>query len=354
MAFAAPGPVVVVATACALITIAGAAIVARLWLRLKIQKRRLLVSDILMGLAFVCAIITMAITVKMAQVGALDVGVKQNLVGFDGTDDEIAFALKIFWVLSFPFFSTLYFCKAALLAVYLQVFPVSMRKRRIFLWTTVGFAAVSYVVSIMLVLCICMPIQSNWSVDKPCPVMRPALIFRVAWALHFAGDILVFALPWLIVPGLQMKRWMKTGVYCTFLLGLINITFCLLRFITIETSAVNEGVSMSLISLWNTLDCNIGLVIACLPSLRPYLRGRQGSDYEAYTKSATARPSEAGFNVINEPYRAQGVRTATADSDEVRIHGHPSYSNGFDNDPWDGKKSNASDVELVQIKTELR
>lgn len=48
-----------------------------------------------MGLAFVCAIMTMAITVKMAQVGALDAGVKQNLIGFDGTDDEIAFVLKV-------------------------------------------------------------------------------------------------------------------------------------------------------------------------------------------------------------------------------------------------------------------
>ncbi|KAH7125902.1 hypothetical protein EDB81DRAFT_860589 [Dactylonectria macrodidyma] len=351
MVFAAPGPVVVVATACVLISIAGAAIAARLWLRLKIQKRRLLVSDILMGLAFACAIVTMALTVKMAQEGALDAGVEPNLVGFDGTEEEIVFILKLFWVLNFPFFSTLYLCKAALLAVYLQVFPLSMRKRRIFLWVTVGYVAVSYVVSIMLVLCICLPVASNWSVDKACSVNRLALTFQIAWALHFFGDILVFALPWLIVPGLQMKRWMKTGVYCTFLLGLINITFCLLRFVTIQTSVVNNGVPMSIISLWNVLDCDIGLVIACLPSLRPYLRGKRGSDYDAYTKSATARPVEAGFTVINEPYRGGVVRTA--DSDEVGNHGPSSHSNGFDDDPWDGKKSNASDVELVQIKTEL-
>lgn len=74
----------------------------------------------------------------------------------------------------------------------------------------------------------------------------------------------------------------------------------------------------------------------------------RGSDYPSYAKATTiTRPSEAGFKVINEPYREQNIRTAGSVAPS-------SNSNGFDDDPWNGKKSNASDVELVQIKTELR
>ncbi|KAH8686294.1 hypothetical protein BGZ61DRAFT_296845, partial [Ilyonectria robusta] len=256
-----------------LIFIAAVAIGARLYLRLGIQKRRLLSSDILMSLAWVASVVTEAFTIKLAQSNALDPKVKSTFEGFEGSSEELAFVLKMFWVCSIPFFTALYLCKGALLAVYLQVFPKSMRKRRTFLWGTVGFVVISYITSILMVLCVCLPIKSNWSLDSKtaCPPKSVGLVFQVGWALHFSGDLLVFAIPWLIVPGLQMKTMMKTGVYCTFLLGLVNITFCLVRFVTIQTSLVNDAVPVSLISLWSTLDCNIGLVIACLPSLRPYL-----------------------------------------------------------------------------------
>ncbi|KAH6972899.1 hypothetical protein BKA56DRAFT_691521, partial [Ilyonectria sp. MPI-CAGE-AT-0026] len=314
------------ATGGTLIFIAAVAIGARLYLRLRIQKRRLLSSDILMSLAWVASVVTEAFTIKLAQLNALDPKVKSTFEGYEGSSEELAFVLKMFWVCSIPFFTALYLCKGALLAVYLQVFPKSMRKRRTFLWGTVGFVVISYITT--------------------CPPKSVGLVFQVGWALHFSGDLLVFAIPWLIVPGLQMKTMMKTGVYCTFLLGLVNITFCLVRFVTIQTSLVNDAVPVSLIC--STLDCNIGLVIACLPSLRPYLRGMRGSDYPSYAKATTiTRPSEAGFKVINEPYREQNIRTAASVSPS-------SNSNGFDDDPWTGKKSNASDVELVQIKTELR
>jgi hypothetical protein len=59
----------------------------------------------------------------------------------------------------------------------------------------------------------------------------------------------VFALPWLIVPGLQMKKTVLAGVYCAFLLGIINIVFCLLRFITIQISVDGQGPSLSLVGM---------------------------------------------------------------------------------------------------------
>lgn len=83
--------------------------------------------------------------------------------------------------------------------------------------------------------------------------LGPPFLWRssqyVAQALHphFSNLKAVFILPWFIVPGLQMKWKLKMGVYCTFLLGLINIIFCLVRFITIQTSQVNSRLPLSLV-----------------------------------------------------------------------------------------------------------
>lgn len=93
-----------------------------------------------------------------------------------------------------------------------------------------------------------------------CSASSPAIVFQVGWALHFFGDILsmfvysrpwlalrlltaanfskVFCLPWLIIPDLKIRRSLKIGVYCTFGLGIINMTFSLVRFITIQTAPV--------------------------------------------------------------------------------------------------------------------
>lgn len=99
--------------------------------------------------------------------------------------------------------------------------------------------------------------------EQACDGDLAAVVFEVTWALHFLGEILskyrgdssiqfhvrtlinaqVFVLPWLIVTGLQMKTSLKVGVYCTFLLGLINIAFCLSRFIIIMLANTNDSVS---------------------------------------------------------------------------------------------------------------
>ncbi|KAM5353052.1 hypothetical protein ACJZ2D_017069 [Fusarium nematophilum] len=350
MALPAPGP----ASQWILILLAAAVIAARLYLRLKIQMRRLLRSDQLMCAAWVAAVATASFDVKFAQMGALDPQVKTTLEGYNGGPGDITLILKrltetiwqLFWASSFPYFTTFYLCKAALLAVYLQIFPCFMRKRRIFLWCTITFVVVSYVITLLMVLCICLPVETNWSLDpeKKCPSSKLALVFEVAWILHFLGDLLVFALPWFIVPGLQLRKTIKLGVYCTFLLGIINISFCLVRLITIQTSQVDNALPLSLFELWSTLDCNIGLIIACLPSLRQYFQGKQGSDYPnrstGYNKSPTSRAPKGVFEVVNDPYMARKY------DGQRRPPRLSSSSNGFDRDHWDGgKKSTGSDIE---------
>jgi hypothetical protein len=61
-----------------------------------------------------------------------------------------------------PFYTTFYLCKASLLAVFLQLFPIFMVKRRALLWAVVVYCILAYTVTISLHLFICYPVKRKW------------------------------------------------------------------------------------------------------------------------------------------------------------------------------------------------
>lgn len=89
------------------------------------------------------------------------------------------------------------------------------------------------------------------------------------WALHFSSDIFIFALPLFFLRNLQLNWRKRIGLYITFGFGVISISACLLRFLIVMVTYPN--VSTTNIELWSAIDAYVGVMVACLPSLRPYL-----------------------------------------------------------------------------------
>jgi hypothetical protein len=109
----------------------------------------------------------------------------------------------------------------------------------------------------------------------------------------------------------------------------------------------------SFLVLWSALDVNIGLVIACLPSLRPYFGSRD-------------KPEDPGREVR---YRERSGKRWTFGERAVHLHskqhdeeGSPSSSSGSnvrgsvdctEMEPWEDGKGNvtdASEIGLVQVR----
>jgi len=61
-----------------------------------------------------------------------------------------------------PILHDLYLAKAALLSIYIRLFPTFMKKRRIVLWGIIVYCALAFAVTIFSTLLICRPIQGNW------------------------------------------------------------------------------------------------------------------------------------------------------------------------------------------------
>ncbi|KAL0765961.1 hypothetical protein CaCOL14_011702 [Colletotrichum acutatum] len=180
--------------------------------------------------------------------------------------------MQLQWSGQFPFFTAFYLCKATLLSLYARFFPIFMETRRKILWGTMVYCGCAYITNILTLLLICRPLQGNWSQDPAiaCSPIVFAQVFQIAWALNFAADLMIFCLPFFVLYRLQLQKSVKISVYCTFFLGAINLAVSLARFLGIQVS-VTSFRSFTLIELWSAVDLQVGLIIACIPPLRPYL-----------------------------------------------------------------------------------
>ncbi|WAO91473.1 Hypothetical protein NCS54_00894600 [Fusarium falciforme] len=354
---AAPSTAGVLACFWILLCVSAILIAARLWLRLKIQHQALLLSDALLLIAW-CSSFTHAVFVIIFAVkGALHPDIDYTLINWKVDVTEVEFITRMIWSSVFPFFTSLYFCKFALLATYLQLFPRFMKKLRVALYVAIVYCVSGYLVSMSVQLFLCWPIEGNWSfASNPAVVCEPKIIgtiFYIAWSLHFTANLSIIILPFFILKNLQVKRKTMFGIYAIFSLGIIDIAFSLTRFLTIHLGSGGFK-PLTLIQIWSILDENMALIIACLPSLRPYLRhGFKNSSAEAsygygnrstgHITSTRKTQATSGFEVINDPVPVF----------DGGLHRNTRRGNDSEDDAWsDGKKSNRSDVELVTIQAQ--
>ncbi|KAF5246987.1 hypothetical protein FANTH_6563 [Fusarium anthophilum] len=83
-----PSGPTVVATEWALISVATVVILARLYLRLILQRRSLLASDVLMCAAWASAVALASFDIYFLRIGIFKPGTTFDLAGFEGTAQE--------------------------------------------------------------------------------------------------------------------------------------------------------------------------------------------------------------------------------------------------------------------------
>ncbi|KAJ9414960.1 hypothetical protein QL093DRAFT_2451048 [Fusarium oxysporum] len=334
---AGPSGVVVLTVIYVLISLSAIIIGARIYLRLAIQKQRLVTADWLRISAWCTAFVTGFFDILYAKEGVLHPGINYTLSNWDAPLEQQIRVRKVAVQLgqSFPILHDVLSLQASLLVIYLQLFPPFMVIRRLMVWIVVVYCVCAYIVTISLQLFLCYPIQRNW--------YYRTIIFEIPFLIV----LLVFCLPFFIIHNLNMRRKVKVSVYCIFLLGIIDIAFSLTRFLTIQLGDSEDFRSFTIIELWCSLDVYIGLVICCIPALRPYLH-RKGVNYNF---QESGRPSKSGHAIR---------RTGQSGFEEI-IQGS-GLEGDCRNDSWSAsqsceitaelsdKKGNGSDIELVSVE----
>jgi hypothetical protein len=168
-----------------LIAFAAAIIGFRIYHRLRVQKGRLVLSDYLMILALCGAITCASFDVIFWQRDVLRPRMSVGFENYNPGEELVEYIYKVrpfqkhppmlyglvltqnpqlSWASEIPFYATVYLCKAILLALYFQIFPPFMGRRRRALWATVYYCILAYFVTLCMQLFSCMPLERHWYV----------------------------------------------------------------------------------------------------------------------------------------------------------------------------------------------
>ncbi|KAI1344721.1 CFEM domain-containing protein [Xylariaceae sp. FL0016] len=190
------------------------------------------------------------------------------------TPEEITRFAKGFWVITIMYFSEVFVLKLALLFFYLRIFPGPTIRR--LLWGTVVFNVLFGLAFILTAILQCQPISYNWTNWRGEGGGTCANVNAIAWAnacVSIALDIWMLALPLSQLSELKLHWKKKVGVALMFCVG----TFVTVVSVVRLTSLVEFRESRNLtwdywnVSMWSTVEITVGIICACMPSLRSIL-----------------------------------------------------------------------------------
>ncbi|TQN65062.1 Satratoxin biosynthesis SC1 cluster protein 4, partial [Colletotrichum shisoi] len=253
--------------------------------------------------------------------------------------------------------------KLSILLQYRRIFSSDWMQRL----TTWGLAFMSAWTGMLCFLLplMCVPAAAFWdeTVEGHCIDLLTS--WYVMAGVNLVADFVMFSMPIPVINSLQLPRRQKRMLFFVFGLGFLTCIISVYRLRTLRVAAHTEDPYWDNVdaATWSFLEVTIGILAACLPTLRPIFvtllpRLFNGSSFQA--KSGSGRPSRYGnnnndINNNNNPYGSRcGSRYVHAGEGNTMVgimsalgrHRPPSSTEGLD------RLAGGDEVELSGPETE--
>ncbi|KAH8669062.1 CFEM domain-containing protein [Xylariales sp. PMI_506] len=240
------------------------------------------------------------------------------------------------YIMAVLYFLQVTLLKMSMLFFYLRIFPTPMVRK--LLWCTIGFSVVFGLTFVFIGVFQCNPISYVWT-EWDGEHTGTCLDFNAAiWAnagISIAVDLWMIVIPLSQLHKLNLHWKKKVGVGLMFVVGAFVTVVSIFRLRSLVTFANSQNPTWDDLdgSLWSTLEINVGIICACMPSLRLILvrffpilgGGSNGTRKYAYGGS--------GNNLSNHLWdRGQSLGTASRGEGPARnpsvkaIHYQKSYT----------------------------
>ena len=110
-----------------------------------------------------------------------------------------------------------------------------------------------------------------------------------------------------------------------------------------------------MVELWSALDAYIGLIVACLPSMRPFLRRNGGSTnkYSGESSGRIPRPVRTDDSEFHEIHDIESMHSRGAIcTTEVSQHKHDSQAVELHGSSTNDRARNRSEIELLSLSVQ--
>ncbi|KAJ5138872.1 uncharacterized protein N7515_003720 [Penicillium bovifimosum] len=189
--------------------------------------------------------------------------------------ENITHVLYIYFWDELLYLSILPMTKISICCFYLRIFPD--KKFRLATYITIGLN-VGYLIAFVLISVFqCKPLPGAWHRwDNP-EAYKCNAINAQGWAaavINMVLDITVMVLPLRQLYHLNLSVKRKSYVMCMFGLGIFVTLVSILRLNSLIHFASTTNLTWDYVSIgyWSTIECDVGVICACLPAIRSLLR----------------------------------------------------------------------------------
>ncbi|KAK1566335.1 uncharacterized protein LY79DRAFT_572223 [Colletotrichum navitas] len=185
--------------------------------------------------------------------------------------EQITDVLLIFYILSICYMSCLAAIKASILFLYLRIFP-DARFRRI-LWSTQLVNLMGYITFVTTTVFSCQPISyfwTGWTRETEGRCISLNSFSEAHGGFNVILDVWILLLPLSQIYNLNMKLKKKLSVMLVFGIGMLFTAVSIYRLYVLEDFAKSYNVTAGSFqtSIWSTIELDVGIFVACLPSTR--------------------------------------------------------------------------------------
>ncbi|KAI1627458.1 hypothetical protein EDD37DRAFT_262333 [Exophiala viscosa] len=215
-------------------------------------------DDILIALAWAAAlglaVVTQEETHNSSQTSSTD------------NEDTMTNLLRQLWSSNITYNLAVLLLKDSLLLQYLR-FSKDIGYRRA-CWALGAIVTVYGLAALFVGIFSCRPIAYSWNSQLSggkCINFLAFWLFNASF--NSATDIIVIVLPIPVLSALQLPRKQMAILASIFVLGAFVCIASIVRLTSVYTATVNNKDNAS-IAVWSTVEVNIGIICACLPSIR--------------------------------------------------------------------------------------
>ncbi|KFY81010.1 hypothetical protein V499_00204 [Pseudogymnoascus sp. VKM F-103] len=185
--------------------------------------------------------------------------------------DQAAVALKWFYLAQIFYKLVVTFNKLSLLLFYLRIFP--SKTFRALTWIGLAVVGATGITFIAGTIWQCHPLPYFWDKRiKGGHCIRSAPWWQSYSAIQIATDVFILVVPIPSLASLPLKLRHKLGLIGCFSLGGFVCISTIVRLTTLASSAGKDPTYDPIPATnWSVIEANIGLICACLPSLKPFL-----------------------------------------------------------------------------------
>ncbi|KAF2488845.1 hypothetical protein BU16DRAFT_519776 [Lophium mytilinum] len=221
----------------------------------------------------------------MAEILAL----RPNGMGYSGATlelDQMINLMKLTLGIEITYYCLVYCIKMSILLFYLRI-----AAERIFqILCKATMALLSMFVTVCIVVCLvqCLPLHKMWDltglVHGRC--LNTTAFFYSTSGFNIVTDIWMLALPLKTLWTIQRPKREKIALFIIFGMGIFSTIASIIRLYSIRifTESKDPFYDSVQINLWSIIEVNIGIMCACIPSLKPLISGAQRERARAVTK----------------------------------------------------------------------